>query len=216
MATTTGTTNHNPTTTVRLNDAEFIQKFVDLDQNQSHLARVMGISPQGVSKRLKKLHVLLPKSETSGLLAGKAAVLVHAEMTHQVAKNFDEGVQNTISEMRSLAKLSDLLHHLEENLEFITTELRTVSTVTGKRKLQPHLIKLMINTAKEARGIITDSFQIKKDLFQLKGNASFMEAVMQVFLRYDPDIRRKLFIELSRLGTGEQVFGLDEGEGPNA
>ena len=80
--------------------------------------------------------------------------------------------------------------------------------------MQPHLIKLMITLAREARGIITDSFQIKKDLFQIKGVASFMEAMIQVHLKYDPDIRRKLFVELSRLGTGEQVFGLDEEQGP--
>jgi hypothetical protein len=41
-----------------------------------------------------------------------------------------------------------------------------------------------------------------------------MEAMIQVHLSYDPDFRRKLFIELSRIGTGEQVFGLDEEQGP--
>lgn len=192
----------------KLSDDDFILKFIEFEKNQPRLAEYLGITQQGVSKRLKKLHALIPTG------AAKTAVIVHAELAHQVTQNFDDGVQNSINEMRSLSKLGGILHHLEENLDFITNELKTESAATGKRKLQPHLIKLMITLAREARGIITDSFQIKKDLFQLKGNASFMEAVIQVILKYDPDVRRKLFVELSRLGTGEQAFGLDEGEGP--
>lgn len=197
-----------------LSDAEFLDKFIELGKSQTRMAEHCGNSRQAVAKRLRRLQALAVDTSEDEKSSGKTAVIIHAEMAHHVTKNFDDGVQNTINEMKSLAKLGDILRHIEENLEFITEELKLTSAATGKRKMQPHLVKLMITLAREARGIITDSFQIKKDLFQLKGVASFMEAMIQVHLKYDPDIRRKLFVELSRLGTGEQVFGLDEEQGP--
>lgn len=71
-------------------------------------------------------------------------------------------------------------------------------------------IKTLVTLVREGRGLITDSFTIKKDLFNMKGMASFMEAVLQVMEEYDPEVRKKLYVRLSQLGMGEQINGFDE------
>lgn len=191
----------------KLTDEDFIQQYVAAGKNQTMLASRLGVARLTVIRRLKRLNL----TDSDEKAAGRAAVVVQAELQHHVAKDFDQSVQHSISEMRSLAKLGGILSSIEENLEFITQELRAESAANpGKRKLQPHLLKLLVQLTRESRGIITDIVSIKKDLFQVKGTAAFMEAMIQVHLKYDPDIRRKLFIELSRFGTGEQVFGLGE------
>ena len=87
-----------------LTDAEFIDKFIELGKSQTRMAEHCGNSRQAIAKRLKRLHALACDTSEEEKSSGKTAVIVHAEMAHHVTKNFDDGVQSTINEMKSLTK----------------------------------------------------------------------------------------------------------------
>ena len=187
-----------------LSDHEFLARLKAVGGNNSELARELGISSAAVSKRVRKLR----NSVEQGLEIshGRTAVVVAAELMKE-SPGFRQGVVKASKDLRALNRLEGLLDHIETNIGKVADKLNE----PGKK---PNLayIKTLTGLVREGRGLITDSFAIKKDLFNLKAVGDFMEAVIRIMEEYDPDVQRKLYDKLSRLGLEGQVAGADEEE----
>jgi DNA-binding Lrp family transcriptional regulator len=190
----------------QLSDDDFLSLLAAHKGNRSELAKDLGISPSAVAKRARRIERdLQQEAQDAGVSTGKAAVVVAAELMKE-SPGHRQGVIRASQDLRAINRLEALLQHIEDNIE----------TVAGKLKesTRPNttFMKTLTSLVREARGLITDSFAIKKDLFNIKATGDFIEAVVRVMEGYDPDVQRKLYEQLSRLGLEGQVTQRDAGE----
>ena len=193
-----------PDKKIKLTDDEFIAKFESLNRNQTHMAEFLSISRTAVKKRfdrcVKKGLVKVRKNGT---------VIVSNAVAH--ASAVQEGMDEGIKQVRIMESLYSLLVTVEGSLKAIEGEMEAHKNAGGK-SIKPYHLDMLIKTIRAGQGLLTDIFKIKKDLFSIEGTSAFMKAVINVMEKYDPDVQSKLYVELSRIGFGEQTHDFNEGE----
>ena len=184
-----------------LTNEEFIAKLRSLNGNQTELARYLGINRQTVIRRMKRLQ---EKGLMKSKEGGKAVISVAVAHAGAVQEGYTEGMK----QIQVLDSLLMLLQPIESNLSHIVERIEEGKN--NKQRIKPFELELMVKLVREGRGLITDIFKIKKELFNMEGVATFMKAVVNIMEEYDPDVQRKLYAELSRIGLDDQTHGFNE------
>ena len=130
--------------------------------------------------------------------AGKTAVIVQ--------QNFSEGIADGARQLNTIQKLDELLSHIDTNLAKVTEFLQK------SQKPNTVLIRSLTALVRESRGIVTDSFQIKKDLYSMRSVAVFQQTVMNIMAKYDPEIRKKIFLDMLQAQQAYALSVANEGE----
>lgn len=86
------------------------------------------------------------------------------------------------------------------------------ATKAKGRSIKPFHIDQMCKLVNQQRGLAVDAHKIKLDLMSVKRAEEFMAAVLAVFLEYDPDVRRKIYVKLAERGLGGQITLIDAGQ----
>ena len=187
----------------KLTDEEFVAKLRDLDSNQTHLAEFLGINRQTVIRRMKRLK---KKGLMSSTEAGK--VVISSAAAHAGA--VQEGYADGMKQIQIMDSLMALLRPIESNIAYIVKNIE--DSKKKNQRIKPFELELMVKLVREGRGLVTDTFKIKKELFNVEGVAIFMKAVVTIMERYDHDVQSKLYTELSRIGLDDQAHGFDARE----
>ncbi|BDV44103.1 hypothetical protein GURASL_30260 [Geotalea uraniireducens] len=166
-----------------LSDDNFL-KIVSLhDGNISEIARKLHISRTAVRKRLKRIQ------SSRAHDAGKVAVIVQ--------QGFSGGLAESAAQLDIIQKYQQLLEPIEVNLK------KVVEALDKPGRPNAVFIKTLTSLVREARGIVGDSFKVRKDLLDAQAVEIFMEAVLQLLDEHDSNTRAKIYAKLNRLGGAE-------------
>lgn len=187
-----------------IEDAEFIRRLEGLSGNFSALGRELGVSHTAVRKRFDRIK---RGARQRGASNGQIATVVLME---EARLGFPEGVEGAIRKVGTLERLESLYSLVEQHLSSLEEILKADEARGKNRALKPHLTKSMVGLIREGRGLLTDSFSIKKDLFKIQSVAVFIDSVIRLMEKYDPDIQRKIYQELCVLGQEDQLCALRE------
>lgn len=191
-----------PNKRAKIADTEFVHRLEDLSGNFSALGRELGISHTAVRKRFARIK---KGAHQKGAQNGETATVVLME---EARRGFPDGVQGAMKKVGTLERLESLYSLLEQQISGLE-EILKADVARGKsRVLKSHLTKSLVVLVRESRGLITDSFQIKRDLFRMESVAAFIDAVIRTMEKHDPEIQRKIYQELCLLGNEDQLLGL--------
>ncbi len=185
----------------RLSDEDFLATFHAVGENGAALAKEVGVSPQAVYKRLRKLGVEVNpagRGRRPPKRGGKAAVVVDA--TLHGSPEFKSGAVEATKSLLAIDRLVSCLSTVDAMVDRVNKEVEAQGG-----KYRPYQVDQMLKLLRESRATVESIHNIKKDLFDMHGVQTFMEAVVRVMEAYDPDAQAKIFDELARLGREEQV-----------
>lgn len=197
-----------------LNAIQFIAKLRAHNWNQSALAKELGVSRATINERAKKMQGQIDAAKKSESNA-PIAVMVMREGVKQAQAETQVKVEGFAAGLENCKRQYHIFDHLEDLYEDIKALLDNVKADIEKRKeknlsVTPLQIDQVIKLVNQSRGLITDAHDIRMKLVDAKRVEEFVAAVTAVMRTYDPDVQRKLFIELSGSGVqGQTAFFAD-------
>lgn len=192
----------------KLNDVEFIHRFLELESRGSALAKELGVTRQNINARVKRLaHIIeqAKSSESGAALAGIVKRTIPESHTAAVvkARSFQEGIENAGRQYHIFDHLEDLYLDIKDLLESVKTEIN--KSKTSNKPIKPYHIDQVVKLVNQSRGLITDAHKIKLDLTQAKNVETFIGIMLSIIQQYDPMIKEKIYVELSGLGLEGQT-----------
>ena len=193
--------------TVR-NDASFLALYFESNENQSEVARQLGINRAAVCRRIKKIGPeRIEEAKNGGMTALAISRTVQtAQETQQVA--FDRGVNVAATCTDTLIQLKICNNRIESFMAVFDNEvLEHYSNPENRIKLE-HIAMLSALTRELCR-VADTTHKIRKDLFSVDSVNNFMKATVDVMIEEIPDVRTKLYQRLtSGYGFGDQITAL--------
>lgn len=195
-------------------DAEFVKRLVALGGRKSELARELGVTPGAVSQRATKLAEYIKAAESVEDGAAVAAIITRSipQMDKNQAESFAGQLENRRRQYHIFDHLEDLYTDIKVLLDGVKVEID--ATRLKNRPIKPYHIDQVVKLVNQARTLITDAHDIKMDLVQAKHIEMFIQAMTSIVLKYDPEVKRKLYVELSGLGLEGQIAFVVAGERP--
>lgn len=194
----------------KLSDDRFKTRLLELG-SQAKMAREMGISQPAVSQRAKKLDIKLKKNIAKLDKGGGEAAMVVAQHLSGKTPDFANGMQEAGKKINTISQLTNFAEKIDSMVGIMEKEMSE-----SKGKMRPYHIELMVKMIREGRGLVTSAHDIQKDLFDMRGVAAFIEAVVRVISQENPDAQKRLFLELSQLGYGQQSIIITENQNSRA
>lgn len=187
----------------RLSDEDFLATYHAVGENGAALAREIGVSPQAAYKRLRKLGAEVNPAGRGAKqkLAGRSIVAVEAVI--QGSPPLKAGAVEATKGLLSLDRLAACMETIDAMVARVNTE---VDAQGGKYR--PYQVDQLIKLMRESRATVESVHNIKKSLFDLKGMQAFMEAVIRIMERFEPEIQEQIYLELVSLGREEQIASL--------
>lgn len=197
---------------VELSDWEFVERLLAVNENRAELSRGMGITRGAVSQRAKRLAAEIEEVKQSGAGAKVAAIVERVIPTQQEQQAAQVKASAFTRELEAVGRQYHIFDHLEELHAIINALLGDVLQEINKTKakgkpVNPYHIDQVIKLVGQSRALTTDAHKIKIDLSNARHGEEFIRAVTTIILQYDPEVRKKLYVELSQVGVeGQTAF----------
>lgn len=200
-----------PQPRVEVDDAGFIKLLFEHNENRSAVARALGITHSAVSQRAKKLSAQIEQARAAGD-GGIAAALV-AQVVPQFREPTTGDRAAAYAFKESLAE-AGRQYTIFDHMEILFGEVQALLDDVKKdinanrekgRSLKPYHIDQMVKLVREQRSIMTDAHKIRLELCQQKHLEALGRATVKIMLQYDPQVREKLYDELSQLDLAGQL-----------
>jgi hypothetical protein len=200
---------------IKLSDADFVKRLIELGCNQSSLAKELGITRQGINVRVRRLAPLIEQAKHAKDGAAIAAIVSRNIPREQIrAKSFAAGLEHAGRQYHIFDHLEDLYMDIKMLLEDVKKEVDEARE--KKKPVKPYHIDQIVKLVNQSRTLITDAHRIKMELVQAKHIEGFINAVVSIMLQYDPSIREKIYVSLSGLGVEGQIALFTASSGPSA
>jgi DNA-binding Lrp family transcriptional regulator len=192
--------------------------LVELGENKSELAREMGVTPSAISQRLKKLDPGGKKLEAAKA-GGLAAGIVHAAFGQgengAVAQvGFESGVRVAADRFRVFDRLVTYCDTVDDILVQLKKEMDE-HMANPKAKLKYHHVELVCKLVDKGAKMAAVIHQTRKDIYDMKALTAFYETVTRIMMKYDPEVRKAIFLELLELGSESQAELICEPDTPS-
>ncbi len=199
----------------RIDDATFIGRLIELNENKSALARELKISPSAVVQRLKKIDPdgkLLDSAKASGVAAGivhkafenAAPVGSNVKDNAVVRAGFEQGVNVAANSFRVFERLNDYCDTVDEISAQLKKEM-SEHMATANAKLKPYHVDLACKLIDKGAKLAEIIHKTRKDVFDMQGTMAFFEAVVRIMAKQIPDVQQQMYLELSQLGAHNEA-----------
>ena len=190
-----------------LSDHDFISGYLAHSESKRAYARTLGISHQAIGQRVAKLsdEIARFKNIEPGV---QAAAIIERNIPKRGKESLEvEVFQSAVSNTRRQYHIFDHLEDLYEDIRIMLTEVKAniASDRDEGKPVNGFHVDQMVKLVNQARTLITDAHKTRIELLQAKNVEAFITAVTIIIMTYDPDVRSKLFAELSGLGVEGQT-----------
>ena len=185
-----------------LSDYEYIKRFLANGESQAALARELGVSSSAVSQRTRKLAEAIATAKASGENATVAGMVASAHHILQ-SEHFSGG----LDKIHQQYHIFDHLESLFMDIKSLTEDVkRGIDAERAKGKTAKGFqIDQVVKLVNQSRSLVVDAHKIKMDLAQARNVETYIQVITSIVMKYDPDIKRKLYAELAGLGLEGQI-----------
>ncbi len=186
----------------KFNDRKLLQLIDKEGKSQSETARLLGISRQAVSQRLRELR-------------GRTTRVV-------VARKVEEVVERKLDAIAQLNKINGYANELldllmrwgrgeEEALQVLESQVTTRKVRVGDEEIDVQEFKLKdprelaLKAMAEIRGQLDLQLKIFQTLYSLQAAEEFQAVVMEAIGEASPDVRREIIHRLNQRRTARQA-----------
>jgi predicted transcriptional regulator len=182
----------------KIKDRELLKLIDKEKKSQSEAARIIGVSRQAVSKRLKELR-------------GNTTKVVATKKVEQVVDRKIDAMEQ-INQINVYAnEILDLLMRWnrgdDEALQVLESQVKTKRVRVGKEKLDVKEFKfkdpreLALKAMAEIRGQLKLQMEIFQALYDLSAVQEFQSVVLETIAEVEPSVRTKIIRRLNEKRT---------------